>query len=167
MLRVLKLFPAAVRQRSNNGGFIFTDILVCCLLLGVSAALLMAGVSSWQRQYYHRQLQQAAEVLTADVRQLQRQSMFDDRALNRQIRFMTDKGGYAFYADRKVVRKIYFRDFGCGKVSVDSKLAYVQYTSSGSPSLTGNIILRHENLPDVSCVLSVQPVTGRVVVSEK
>ena len=167
MLPGRKLFPAAARVFSKSGGFIFLDILTACVLLGAAAAMLMLGGNGWLRQYHHRQLTQAAEVLTADIRLLQRQSLFDDGTLNRQIRFMTDKSGYAFYADRKVVRKVYFSDFGCGKVRVDNKLAYVQYSNNGSPSLTGNIILRHENLPNNSCILSVQPVTGRVVVSEQ
>lgn len=144
-----------------------TDVLAGCFLLGLAVALLVTGGSGWQHYYHQQQLRQAAEILSADIRLLQRQSLFDDGILNRQIKFMTDKSGYAFYVDRKIVRRIYFSDFGCGDVRVDNKLAYVQYTNTGSPSLTGNIVLTHQKLFKASCILSVQPVTGRVIVSEE
>lgn len=157
----------AASQRSKKSGFIFTDILAGCFILGLAAAMLLVGGSSWLKYYHQKQLKQAAAVLSADIRLLQRQSLFDDGILNRQIKFMTDKKGYAFYVDRKVKKRIYFSDFGCGDVRLDNKLAYVQYTNNGSPSMTGNIILKHQKLPGSFCTISIQPVTGRVVISEE
>lgn len=164
MLPVLRLYQVAVRSR-NSRGFLLLEMLVFTALLSIAALFFAMQSKAYTAWYEKMQLQTAAEVLASDIRVLQQQSLFDDGILNRQIKFMPANNGYAFYTDRKVVKKIYFSDLGCKNVYIDRKMAAVQFTNNGSPSYTGSVILKHRKNPAAVCTVSVQPVTGRVVIS--
>lgn len=166
MLPVRKLFPAAAKYPNKSGGFLLAEILACSLLLLITAGSLCMGGNAYLRYYHKSQVRQAAHMLAADIRLLQQQSMFGDGIFSRQLKFMADKSGYGFYINRRLSRKVFFEMAGCGGVYLDNGMAYVQYSDGGSPSLTGRIVLRHRNLAAYSCVLEIQPVTGRVLFNE-
>lgn len=163
MLQVLKLYQAAAK-RQNERGFLLLEILVFTALLGLAGLFLMTQIKSYTDFYERMQVKTVADILAGDIRVLQRQSLFDDGILNRQIKFMPDNSGYAFYTDRKITKKVYFADFDCANVYIDRKMANIQFTNNGSPSFTGSIILKHRKNTAAACIIYIQPVTGRVVV---
>lgn len=136
-------------------------------LLGTAGLFLVTETKAYTAYYQKLQLKTAADILASDIRVLQQQSLFDDSILNRQIKFMPDNSGYAFYNDRKIVKRIYFSDFGCKDVYIDRKMPNIQFTVNGSPSYTGSVVLKHRKNTAARCILSVQPVTGRVVINEQ
>lgn len=136
-------------------------------LAGITAGMIVAAIKGYFTYYHKLQLKTAGDILAGDIRLLQQQSMFSDGILNRQLKFMPDGSGYAFYKERKISKKVYFSSVNCSEVYIARKITYVQFTNSGAPSYTGNIVLRHRKDAAISCTLALQPVTGRVVLSEQ
>ena len=90
----------AVSQRSKKSGFIFTDILAGCFILGLAAAMLLVGGSSWMK-YYHQQLYKLEngtlpEGLTElDGSYLAKGSDFKD-ALNEDLTYTVESDGLTY-----------------------------------------------------------------------
>lgn len=142
------------------------ELLAAAILTVVLLTALAAGTDGYIKQQRKVQLMTAANMLAEDIRTMQQQSIFSDRVLNRQLRVAADSGGYDLYKDRKVVRKIVFSERGCADVYFGKKITQVHFTNTGSPSSTGDFELRHRRLTGYKYIVSIQPVTGRVVVSE-
>lgn len=143
------------------------ELAAAALLTITLTAALALGINGYARQQRRLQVQAAANMLAADIRNMQQQALFSDGILNRQIKVTADSGGYALYKDRKVQRKVSFAGQGCGDVYFSKKIAQAQFTNTGSPSTTGAFELRHRGLTGCKYTVSIQPVTGRVVVSEE
>ncbi len=162
----VQMLSLTAAKKLSKSGFLAAEILLICFGLSLLAAFTVISGDACQHYYYKQQVRIAADVMASDIRLLQQDSMFSDGILNRQIKFMSDNGGYGFYVDRKVSKRIYFKNLGCDGVYIMQKMPVVQYTNNGSPSFTGNIVLGHKKVSNFRCILSVQPVTGRVVIDE-
>lgn len=163
------MLPAAAAKQATakQKGFIQLELVCAVLLIVTLTAALLVGTGGYNRQQKKMQVQAAAVMLAADIRNMQQQAMFSDGVLNRQIKVTADSGGYALYKDRKVIRKVQFAEQGCGEVYFSRKIAQAQFTNTGSPSTTGDFELQHRKLSGYKYTVSIQPVTGRVVVSEE
>ncbi len=159
------LFLRAVKRNHKNWGFIELELVAAAAVLLVLSGTLLAG-DAFLRQHYKMQLRTAAAILALDIREEQRQAMFTDGLLNRYISVLSSGEGYAFYKNRKVIGKVSFVEKGCEGVYFKQKIAQAQFTNTGAPSTTGSYELRHRKLADFFCTVAIQPVTGRVVVSE-
>lgn len=162
MLPALRSYQVAAKKL-NERGFLLLELLVFTALLSITASFLATQTKAYTAWYEKRQLKTVAEILAGDIRTLQRQSLFDNGILNRQIKFMPDNSGYAFYKDRKIMKKVYFADLDCADVYIDRKMTNIQFTNNGSPSYTGSVRLKHRKNMAAACTVYIQPVTGRVV----
>ncbi len=159
------LFLQAAKRNPEARGFIQLELAAAAFLLLLAWGVTFAG-DACLRQYRRMQVRAAAAVLALDIRAEQRQAMFEDGILNRHISVLADNEGYAFYKNRKVVGKINFALKGCEGVYFARKIAQAQFTNTGSPSATGSYELRHRKLEGFNCTVAIQPVTGRVVITE-
>jgi hypothetical protein len=97
------------------------------------------------------------------MRKLQQQALFGEGE-QRYLRSLSI--GYDFYERGTKVKQVRFADKGWDIVLSWPKRFNVQFGVNGGPSATGTWVLRHNKLRDFSCEVAVQPVTGRIVISE-
>jgi hypothetical protein len=97
------------------------------------------------------------------MRKLQQQALFSEGE-QRYLRSLST--GYDFYECGKKVKQVRFADKGWDIVLSWPKRFNVQFGVNGGPSATGTWVLRHNKLSNFSCEVAVQPVTGRIVISE-
>lgn len=106
----------------------------------------------------------AAALLAGDIRQLQQQSLFGSGEA-RYIRTLST--GYDTYVRGKRTTMVRFADYGWDVSLSWPKRFNVQFSNTGSPTASGTLVLKHNDMADFSCTLAVQPVTGRVVTVEE
>ncbi len=136
-----------------------------CALLGFSAM----SINVWHHYVCRQKVRVAAQHLAADLRKLQRETMYTVNMYNNELDVYSlgDKDNYILqkYPDRGRT-KISFPKIGCDGVYFAKFIVAMQFHSSGAPRRVATYELRHRQLSDFACIVSVQPVTGRVVVSE-
>lgn len=151
----------------RQGGWILWELLAAAaIIIGLGWAV-FAQSTALQCQYYRSQVRAAADILAADLRQLQQQSLFHSEAAGLTLKVTgTEAKGYGLYDGLSLQRRINFADSGCTEVYFSKKITSIYYSGNGSPSTSGTYVLRHRRLPGFSCSLPVEPVTGRVSVNE-
>ncbi len=169
MLRVLQLNRLAVRmQRNKQQGYFLLDVLIAASLVVFMAASFTASITPLREHYYKLQLRCAAQMLAADLRQLQQQSLFLADGSEVSLRVSNnDAASYTVYKAAKMERRQSFISMGCAEIYFAQKINKVAFSRTGNPSISGAYVLKHRQLADFACRLSLQPVTGRVTIYEE
>lgn len=132
--------------------------------------VILFSVNSLQRYGYKNQLRLAADMLAADIRGVQQDTMFSPEQATKTLNVSNnDRLSYSIYTDRvspKLYKKIVFADCGYDNVYFSQYLTSISFYKNGSPMTNGTYQLRHKKLANFYCKLSLQPVTGRVTVVE-
>lgn len=155
----------AERQR----GFVLLEaaLAAACLLCICAAAV--PAATGLQQYYYKAQVRLAADILAADIRQLQQETMFSCAKYSKTLYVSSDKQSYSIYLSGKnspLCKKVTFVELGCTDVYFSQKLQSISFYFNGSSKSSGSIVLKHKQLKGFYCKLSLQPVTGRVTVTE-
>ena len=66
----------------------------------------------------------------------------------------------------KKVKQVRFADYGWNVELTWPKRFNVQFGVNGGPTSSGTWVVQHSEFTGISCTVAVQPVTGRIVVSE-
>ncbi len=146
----------------------FLEVLLAAGILAACIGILTVQSDAWQAQRYKLQVRIAAQSLAADIRHLQQQALFDSDGT--QV-FLTvsssEKKAYSFKRNLSIVSSVKFSKLNCEGVYFSTSIARLGFSKAGAPTASGSYILQHEALPSYRCVLSLQPVTGRVSVYER
>ena len=148
---------------NKQAGFLLVDVLAVVALLGVLASVLLPQSASYSKHYARLQVRAAANLLAADMRKLQQQTLFGEGE-QRYLRSLSS--GYDYYLKGKKVKEVRFADYGWKVELTWPKRFNVQFGVNGGPTYSGTWVVQHSEVSGISCKVAVQPVTGRIVVSE-
>lgn len=151
------------RHLNKQAGFFLIEVLAVLALLGVLAGVLLPQSVAYSKQYARWQVQAAANLLAADMCKLQQQALFGEGE-QRYLRSLSS--GYDYYWKGKKVKQVRFADYGWNVELTWPKRFNVQFGVNGGPTYSGTWVVQHSEFSGVSCTVAVQPVTGRIVVSE-
>lgn len=165
-LEAVKRLPRENRQR----GFVLFELVLTAVFLISMSTDIFVSINSLQRYCYKNQLRLAADMLAADIRGVQQDTMFSPEQATKTLNVNNDdRLSYSIYTDRvspNLYKKVIFADCGYNNVYFSQYLSSVSFYKNGSPMTNGTYQLRHKKLPNFYCKLSLQPVTGRVTVTE-
>lgn len=152
---------------AKRRGFILLELLLACaVFIGAAGALFLQG-RALLRQYYKQQVRLTAQLLAADLRQLQQRTLYRGSGAIRKLQVSSSNlSSYSFFDGWLEAARVDFSKLGCGDVYFSKSIAAVSFSTSGAPASNGEYWLRHRKLPDFYCRLVVQPVTGRVLIYE-
>ena len=153
----------AVRHLNKQAGFFLVEVLAVVALLGVLAGVLLPQSASYSKHYARLQVRAAANLLAADMRKLQQQAIFGEGE-QRYLRSLSS--GYDYYLKGKKVKEVRFANYGWNVELTWPKRFNVQFGVNGGPTYSGTWVVQHSEVSGISCKVAVQPVTGRIVVSE-
>ena len=153
----------AVRRPNKERGFLLVEVLAVSVILIFLTGILLPQSDGYVKHCAKMQVRAAASILASDMRKLQQQALFGDGE-QRYLRSLSS--GYDFYVRGRKVEQVRFADYGWNVVLSWPKRFNVQFGVNGSPTASGTWILRHAEKSEYGYVVAVQPVTGRVVVSE-
>ena len=151
------------KRLNKQAGFLWVEVLAVVALLGILAAVLLPQSVSYSKHYARLQVRAAANLLAEDMRKLQQQSLFGEGE-QRYLRSLS--GGYDYYLKGKKVKEVRFTDYGWNVELTWPKRFNVQFGVNGGPTYSGTWVVQHSEISGISCTVAVQPVTGRIVVSE-
>ena len=151
------------KHLNKQAGFLLIEVLAVVALLGVLAGVLLPQSVAYSKQYARLQVRAAANLLAADMRKLQQQALFGEGE-QRYLRSLSS--GYDYYLKGKKVKQVRFADYGWNVELTWPKRFNVQFGVNGGPTYSGTWVVQHSEFAGVSCTVAVQPVTGRIVVSE-
>jgi type II secretory pathway pseudopilin PulG len=151
------------KHLNKQAGFLLIEVLAVVALLGVLAVVLLPQSVAYSKQYARWQVRAVANLLAADMRKLQQQALFGEGE-QRYLRSLSS--GYDYYLKGKKVKQVRFADYGWNVELTWPKRFNVQFGVNGGPTYSGTWVVQHSEFAGVSCTVAVQPVTGRIVVSE-
>lgn len=158
------------KSPNRQSGFWLLELAVAAGCLVCLCTALAASANSLQRCYYKIQLRLAANLLAGDIRQLQQETIFgSDKFTKTLIVTSSDKQAYNIYTNglnSPLYKRVAFAELGYNDVYFSQFLKSMSFYQNGSPKTNGKYLLRHKKLDRFSCQLSLQPVTGRVTVTE-
>lgn len=151
------------KRLNKQAGFLLVEVVALVALLGILAGVFFPQSISYSKHYARLQVRAAANLLAADMRKLQQQSLFGEGE-QRYLRSLSS--GYDYYLKGKKVKEVRFADYGWNVELTWPKRFNVQFGVNGGPTYSGTWVVQHSKISGVSCTVAVQPVTGRIVVSE-
>ena len=151
------------KRLNKQAGFLLVEVLAVIALLGVLAGMLLPQSASYSKHYARLQVRAAANLLAADMRKLQQQTLFGEGE-QRYLRSLSS--GYDYYLKGKKVKEVRFANYGWNVELTWPKRFNVQFGVNGGPTYSGTWVVQHSEVSGISCTVAVQPVTGRIVVSE-
>ena len=151
------------KRLNKQAGFLLVEVLAVVALLGVLASVLLPQSASYSKHYARLQVRAAANLLAADMRKLQQQTLFGEGE-QRYLRSLSS--GYDYYLKGKKVKEVRFANYGWNVELTWPKRFNVQFGVNGGPTYSGTWVVQHSEVSGISCAVAVQPVTGRIVVSE-
>lgn len=151
------------KHLNKQAGFLLIEVLAVVALLVVLAGVLLPQSVAYSKQYARWQVRAVANLLAADMRKLQQQALFGEGE-QRYLRSLSS--GYDYYLKGKKVKQVRFADYGWNVELTWPKRFNVQFGVNGGPTYSGTWVVQHSEFAGVSCTVAVQPVTGRIVVSE-
>ena len=151
------------KRLNKQAGFLLVEVVAVVALLGILAGVFFPQSISYSKHYARLQVRAAANLLAADMRKLQQQSLFGEGE-QRYLRSLS--GGYDYYLKGKKVKEVRFADYGWNVELTWPKRFNVQFGVNGGPTYSGTWVVQHSEISGISCTVAVQPVTGRIVVSE-
>ncbi len=154
----------AAHPQHRQKGFLILEVLAGAVLLAILATALLQASNAYQNYYAKMQVRLAADLLAADIRRLQQDSLYGE-VESRYIRTLSS--GYDTYERNKKVKSVRFADYAWDVTLSWPKRFNVQFSGTGSPTATGTLVLEHQSNKKFSCTLAVQPITGRVVIVEE
>lgn len=138
-------------------------------LIGMCVAVSVSA-NALRGYYYKQQVRLAASLLAGDIRQLQQETIFSSAKFTKTlIVTSSDKQAYSVYingAGSELCKRVAFAALGYQDVYFSQFLKSTSFYQNGSPKSSGKYLLRHKQLDKFYCQLSLQPVTGRVTVTE-
>lgn len=153
---------------AKSKGYLLLELLLAVGILAVCASAFSVRCSALQTQQHKLKVRLAAQTLAADLRQLQQQALFQAEGTQVSLTVASGKAvSYSFKSGTKVLRTITFSSLACDGVYFSSAITKLGFSKAGTPTASGSYILKHTALASYRCLLSVQPVTGRVSVYEK
>ena len=151
------------KRLNKQAGFLLVEVLAVVALLGILAGVLLPQSVGYSKHYARLQVRAAANLLAADMRKLQQQALFGEGE-QRYLRSLSS--GYDYYLKGKKVKEVRFSDYGWNVELTWPKRFNVQFGVNGGPIYSGTWVVQHSEFSRISCTVAVQPVTGRIVVSE-
>ena len=151
------------KHLNKQAGYLLVEVLAVVALLGILAGVLLPQSVSYSKHYARLQVRAAANLLAADMRKLQQQSLFGEGE-QRYLRSLSS--GYDYYLKGKKVKEVRFSYYGWNVELTWPKRFNVQFGVNGGPTYSGTWVVQHSEISGISCTVAVQPVTGRIVVSE-
>lgn len=154
-------------NKDHKAGFLLLELLVTLGLLVFSTSFLFLISHGWLNCYYKAQLQIAAQLLASDLRRLQTNVMFRHSTSSFNLIPNGNRKGYtvSYNIPPTILLKRDFNRGYCSGVYLENSLI-LGFSSTGSPSAIGTLILGHEKLPRYYLQVELQPITGRVLVNE-
>lgn len=153
---------------SKERGYLLLEMALAAGCLVCICTAIAISTQGLLRYYYKEQVRFSASTLAADIRCLQQETMFSARKANKTLD-VSAKSCYGIYikgAQLTLCKEVAFAQLGCEQVYFSDYLKSISFYQNGSPKNNGTYLLRHKKLPSFYCKLSLQPVTGRVTVSE-
>lgn len=95
--------------------------------------------------------------------------MFSSAKYSKTLYVSNDKQSYSIHLSgmsSPVCKTIVFAELGCRDVYFSQQLKSISFYFNGSPKSSGSYVLKHKQLNGFDCRISLQPVTGRVTVTE-
>ena len=151
------------KRLNKQAGFFLVEVLAVVALLGILAGVLLPQSASYSKHYARLQVRAAANLLAADMRKLQQQSLFGEGE-QRYLRSLSS--GYDYYLKGTKVKEVCFADYGWNVELTWPKRFNIQFGVNGGSTYSGTWVVQHSEISGISCTVAVQPVTGRIVVSE-
>ena len=153
----------AVKRLNKQAGFLLVEVLAVVALLGILVGVFLPQSVGYSKHYARLQVRAASNLLAADMRKLQQQALFGEGE-QRYLRSLSS--GYDYYLKGKKVKEVRFTDYGWNVELTWPKRFNVQFGVNGGPTYSGTWVVQHSEISGISCTVAVQPVTGRIVVSE-
>lgn len=154
-----------VQTNKKQSGFLLLDVLSACALIAFISLSVFTANNHFNTTLRINKVRTAAEIFAQDLRRLQRNTIFHCSGKISTINVNRDSG-YSFQEGTTIKKTVLFKDIGCDGVYFSKSLNIGRFSGTGTPAYTGDYELRHINLPNYSCTLSLQPVTGRVIINE-
>ena len=149
-------------------GFLLAE-LICAIAVGLVLTLFIGYASQAGSKYTAKiQLRGAAKELAANIGSLQHQALFCQTAFREKLYVKSDLAGYSIVRHSQVIRDV---DFSQGSFSrirfTEETLKKIWFQNEGAPIYNGNFVLTHQDQEGLKVKVGVQPVTGRIVITEE
>lgn len=148
-------------------GFVLLEILCVVAIVTMALGFAVLQIGDVQVVMQRRQLEMAARRFIMDCRSVQQKNMFATSDDELRITLTDGSGRYTFGKGLSIVEEHNFEDIGCqGVIFKGNAMDSIRFTGSGSVDDEKLILLRHKDNENLKLVLNLQPVTGRIEISE-
>ncbi len=158
----------ASRSSKRRNGFTLVELLVYISLYFLLALLLYPGTERFDKMRQRMEMENFCQSFAADITALQQVSFWHS-TLQKQSKITLDLSSqsYAVYRSGLLNKVVNLKKISQGKLYFYSpNTSVIRFSDEGAPQAYFAVQIKNRQLPQLVKKIEVQPVTGRVVISD-
>lgn len=157
--------PMAVSNRSKYG-FTLIELLVYISIYSLVTALLLPCAEGIVKVDSRLEMEGFCQSLSAEVTALQQASLWGNSLQNKMMLDLNQQCYYV-YRDGELIKKVSLQEIGQGKLYFYSpSTSIIRFSDEGAPQAYFSVLIKNRREPQLVKKFEVQPVTGRIVISD-
>lgn len=165
MLMAQQLLLMAANNHSDRG-FTLIELLVYISLYILMTAFLLPCMEGIMEVDSRLELEGFCQRLAAEVTDLQQASLWGN-SLQNKLTLDLNQQCYYVYNDGELVKKVKLQEIGQGKLYFYSpSTSIIRFSAEGAPQTYFSVLIKNRQQPQLAKKFEVQPVTGRIVISD-
>lgn len=156
----------AVPRNHNCHGFTLIELLAYLSIYTLVLALLLPGYQKLTEVQQKIEMDGFCRSMATDITNLQQASLWNNSLKNKLILNMSEQS-YSVYLGGEIIKHVQLGKVGAGKLYFYSpNTQSIAFSDEGAPKMYFFVSIKNRQMPKLTKKLEVQPVTGRVVVSD-
>ena len=157
-------------KQDGRGGYLLLEALLGVTVVTLFAGLLTLGYGGLVRHVARLQLETVTNGFVLDLQQIRADSIFRSRPARESTSiylYKDNRHGYRILrGTNEVRRKDFLADYGTAVYFAAMPFQEIRFTTLGSPRSTGIFMLAVKGFPGLKKQVEIQPVTGRIKVTD-
>lgn len=157
-------------KQGGRGGYLLLETLSGVTVATLFAGLLTLGYGGLLRHVARMQLDMVTNGFVLDLQQIRSDSIFRSRPAREAAGiylYKDQSNGYQILrGTNEVRRRDFLADYGTAVYFVSVPFREIQFTTQGSPRKSGIFTLAMKGFPGLKKQVEIQPVTGRIKVTD-
>ncbi|MDY2869681.1 MAG: hypothetical protein SOU14_02080 [Succiniclasticum sp.] len=154
--------------KGRRGGFLLLEVWLALFACALFPTMLIPGCRGLLRCVASLQLDTVTDGFVVNLHRIREDSMFRTRPAGQyaSIDLYGSEGYSVMIGTHEIRRYDFLRDYGAAVQFSSLPRRTIRFTTQGAPKYTGVYTLRHRVYPDLYRFVEIQPVSGRIKVTD-
>lgn len=161
----MQSYKVLQENRKGHQGFTLIEVVIALSLFSLLEVCFYPGYQVLQNHAKILKLNNACNFLTLELSAMQTRAFYVNDNHIQILKIHSDGKGYDLSMEQGENKTVMLAELGWGCINLFCS-NNIQFLPGGAPKSYANIIMQLKDTPNIKKVVEVQPITGRIVVTD-